>query len=93
MDIQTEVAPIEVAKLVEDAIFWFEQRIEALNDIVESEGHVILASQNGSESKMNAEQSTAFRAGIATAISIIGKFPLSLDRPTSQPFVPDELDD
>lgn len=38
MNTQTEVAPIEVAKLVEDAIFWFEQRIGALNDITECEG-------------------------------------------------------
>lgn len=64
MDIQTEVAPIEVAKLVEDAIFWFEQRIETLNDIVECEGNVVLASNNGEETKLNDEQSRAFKAGI-----------------------------
>ena len=84
MDIQTEVAPLEVAKLVEDAIFWFEQRIETLNDIVECEGNVVLASNNGEEKKLNDEQSRAFKAGISTAISIIGKFPLSLDRSTKQ---------
>ncbi len=84
MDIQTEVAPLEVAKLVEDAIFWFEQRIETLNDIVECEGNVVLASNNGEETKLNDEQSRAFKAGISTAISIIGKFPLSLDRSTKQ---------
>ena len=84
MDIQTEVAPLEVAKLVEDAIFWFEQRIDTLNDIVECEGNVVLASNNGEETKLNDEQSRAFKAGISTAISIIGKFPLSLDRSTKQ---------
>ena len=84
MNTQTEVAPIEVAKLVEDAIFWFEQRIGALNDITECEGTVVLASKNGEETKLNDEQSRAFKAGIKTAISIIGEFPLSLDRPTKQ---------
>ena len=44
MNTQTEVAPLEVAKLVEDAIFWFEQRIETLNDIAECKGGVVLAS-------------------------------------------------
>lgn len=91
MDIQTEVAPLEVAKLVEDAIFWFEQRIETLNDIVECEGNVVLASNNGEETKLNDEQSRAFKAGISTAISIIGKFPLSLDRSTKQ-FNVDDLE-
>ena len=84
MNTQTEVAPLEVAKLVEDAIFWFEQRIETLNDIAECKGGVVLASTNGEESKLNDEQSRAFKAGIKTAISIIGEFPLSLDRPTKQ---------
>ena len=91
MDIQTEVAPLEVAKLVEDAIFWFEQRIETLNDIVQCEGNVVLASNNGEETKLNDEQSRAFKAGISTAISIIGKFPLSLDRSTKQ-FNVDDLE-
>ena len=91
MDIQTEVAPLEVAKLVEDAIFWFEQRIETLNDIVECEGNVVLASNNGEETKLNDEQSRAFKAAISTAISIIGKFPLSLDRSTKQ-FNVDDLE-
>lgn len=91
MDIKTEVAPLEVAKLVEDAIFWFEQRIETLNDIVECEGNVVLASNNGEETKLNDEQSRAFKAGISTAISIIGKFPLSLDRSTKQ-FNVDDLE-
>ena len=91
MNTQTEVAPLEVAKLVEDAIFWFEQRIETLNDIVECEGNVVLASNNGEETKLNDEQSRAFKAGISTAISIIGKFPLSLDRSTKQ-FNVDDLE-
>ena len=93
MNTQTEVAPIEVAKLVEDTIFWFEQRMEMLNDIVESEGYVVLASANGEDKKMNDEQSEAFRTGIATAIGIIGKFPLSLDRPTDSFDVNADLDD
>lgn len=93
MNTQTEVAPIEVAKLVEDAIFWFEQRMEMLNDIVESEGYVVLAIADGDDKKMNDEQSAAFRAGIATAMSIIGKFPLSLDRSTSSFDVNSNLDD
>ena len=80
-----------MAKLVEDAIFWFEQRIETLNDIVECEGNVALASNNGEETKLNDEQSRAFKAGISTAISIIGKFPLSLDRSTKQ-FNVDDLE-
>jgi len=91
MNTQTEVAPLEVAKLVEDAIFWFEQRIETLNDIAECKGDVVLASTNGEESKLNDEQSRAFKAGIKTAISIIGEFPLSLDRPTKQ-FDVDDLE-
>ncbi|WPO67594.1 hypothetical protein SDC64_01195 [Acinetobacter haemolyticus] len=93
MDIKTEVAPIEVAKLVEDAIFQFEQRIEMLNDIVESEGYVVLASTDGDDKAMNDEQSAAFRAGVATAIRIIGKFPLTLDRPTSSFDVNSNIDD
>lgn len=84
MDTQTESASIEVAKLVEDTIFWFEQRIETLNDIADCEANVILASTNGEESKLNDEQSRAFKAGIKTAISIIGKFPLSLEHSTKQ---------
>lgn len=80
---QTVCAPLDVAKLVEDTVFWFEQRIEALNDIVESEGQVVLASKSGEDKKLDDGQSAAFRAGIATAISIIGKFPLSLDRPVN----------
>ena len=80
-----------MAKLVEDAIFWFEQRIETLNDIVECKGNVVLASNNGEETKLNDEQSRAFKAGISTAISIIGKFPLSLDRSTKQ-FNVDDLE-
>ena len=91
MNTQTEVAPLEVAKLVEDAIFWFEQRIETLYDIVQCEGYVVLASNNGEEKKLNDEQSRAFKAGISTAISIIGKFPLSLDRSTKQ-FNVDDLE-
>ncbi|WP_151789987.1 hypothetical protein [Acinetobacter junii] len=93
MDIKTEVAPIEVTKLVEDAIFWFEQRMELLNDIIESEGCVVLAKAGSDDKKMNDDQSAAFRAGIATAISIIGKFPLSLDRSTSSFDVNSNLDD
>jgi hypothetical protein len=91
MNTQTEVAPLEVAKLVEDAIFWFEQRIETLNDIAECKGGVVLAPTNGEESKLNDEQSRAFKAGIKTATSIIGEFPLSLDRPTKQ-FDVDDLE-
>jgi hypothetical protein len=33
---------------------------------------------------MNDDQSRAFKAGVKTALSIIGEFPLSLDRPTKQ---------
>lgn len=78
----TVSASMDVAKLVEDTIFWFEQRIEMLNDIIEAEGTVVLASSQGTDKELNDEQSRAFRAGLATAISIIGTFPLSLDRPT-----------
>ncbi len=39
--------------------------------------------------KLNDEQSVAFKAGISTAISLIGKFPLSLDRTVN----PIDLDD
>ena len=92
MDIQTEVAPLEVAKLVEDAIFWFEQRIETLKDIIECEGRVVLASSNGEDTRLNDEQSAAFKAGISTAISLIGKFPLSLDRAVKS-FDIDDLED
>ena len=76
------IASLEVAKLVEHTIFWFEERMEVLNDIIEAKGTVVLSSDNGEESELNEEQSSAFRAGIATAISLIGAFPLSLDRPT-----------
>lgn len=84
MDIQTEIAPLEVAKLVEDAIFWFEERIETLNDLAESKEPIVLASGSKKDLKMTDEQSRAFKAGIATAIKIIGEFPLSLDRSTKQ---------
>lgn len=83
MDDSTAYAPIEAAKIIEDTIFWFEQRIEALNDITECEGRVVLGSKNGEDIKLNDEQSQAFKAGVRTAISIIGKFPLSLDRPVN----------
>ncbi|WP_336939197.1 hypothetical protein [Acinetobacter modestus] len=75
---QTESVPLEVAEIIEKTIFWFEGRIEILKDISESEGNVILASRLG-EKKLNDEQSTAFKSGIATAIELIGKFPMSLD--------------
>lgn len=78
----TASVSVDVAKLVEDTIFWFEQRIEMLNDIIEAEGTVVLASQKGTDTELNDEQSRAFKAGLATAISIIGTFPLSLDQPT-----------
>ena len=42
--------------------------------------------------KLNDEQSVAFKAGISTAISLIGKFPLSLDR-TVNPIDLDDLED
>ncbi|WP_446906225.1 hypothetical protein [Acinetobacter baumannii] len=80
---QTAFADLNVAKLVEDTVFWFEQRIETLNDIVNCDGNVVLASEGG-EKKLNDEQSVAFKAGISTAISLIGKFPLSLDRTVNQ---------
>lgn len=83
MNIQTEVASLEVAKLVEDAIFWFEERIETLNDLANSKEPIVLASGNKKDLELTDEQSRAFKAGIATAIKIIGEFPLSLDRPTS----------
>ena len=83
MNIQTEVAPLEVAKLVEDAIFWFKERIETLNDLANSKEPIVLASGNKKDLELTDEQSRAFKAGIATAIKIIGEFPLSLDRPTS----------
>lgn len=86
---QTACAPLDVAKIVEDAIFWFEQRIETLNDIVGAEGTVVLASKNGEDKTLNDEQSIAFKAGVATAISIIGKFPLSLDQSVN----PIDIDD
>lgn len=91
MNMDTQTAPIEVAKLVEDTIFWFEQRIETLNDIADCEENVVLASTNGKESKLDDDQSRVFKAGIKTAISIIGKFPLSLDRSTKQ-FNVDDLE-
>lgn len=95
MDTRTESAPIEIAELVEDAIFWFEQRLEALNDIVESKGVVVLASNADDENKieLDEKQSAAFRTGVSTAIRIIGKFPLSLDRPTRSFDFNDETDD
>ena len=83
------IASLEVAKLVEDTVFWFEERIEILNDIVESEGQVVLASKTGEDRNLDDKQSAAFRSGIATAIGILGKFPLSLDRPVN----PINLDD
>ncbi|AUT33940.1 hypothetical protein BFR69_00865 [Acinetobacter pittii] len=85
---KTACADLDVAKLVEDTIFWFEQRMETLNDIANSEGNVVLASGDA-EKELNDEQSHAFKAGISTAISLIGKFPLSLDRPVN----PIDLDD
>ncbi|WOE42917.1 hypothetical protein [Acinetobacter chinensis] len=84
MNTQTEVAPIEVAKLVEDAIFWFEQRIDTLSDIAESKENIVIAKSIGDNLELTPEQSRAFKAGIATAIQIIGEFPLSVDRPTKQ---------
>lgn len=84
MNIQTEVAPLEVAKLVEDAIFWFKERIETLNDLANSKEPIVLASGNKKDLELTDEQSRAFKVGIATAIQIIGEFPLSLDRPTKQ---------
>ncbi|MBN6515525.1 hypothetical protein JZM36_01470 [Acinetobacter pittii] len=87
---QTAFADLNVAKLVEDTVFWFEQRIETLNDIVNCDGNVVLASEGG-EKKLNDEQSVAFKAGISTAISLIGKFPLSLDR-TVNPIDFDDLE-
>jgi hypothetical protein len=62
--------------------------METLNDIANSEGNVVLASGDA-EKKLNDEQSHAFKAGISTAISLFGKFPLSLDRPVN----PIDLDD
>ncbi|KQD49268.1 hypothetical protein ECE07_03740 [Acinetobacter pittii] len=85
---QTAFADLNVAKLVEDTVFWFEHRIETLNDIVNCDGNVVLAGEGG-EKKLNDEQSVAFKAGISTAISLIGKFPLSLDRTVN----PIDLDD
>lgn len=85
---QTACATLDVAKLVEDTVFWFEQRIETLTDIVNCEGNVVLAGEGG-EKELNDEQSVAFKAGISTAISLIGKFPLSLDRTVN----PIDLDD
>ncbi|HEN9526049.1 TPA: hypothetical protein ACRZR3_001255 [Acinetobacter baumannii] len=85
---QTVSATQDIAKLVEDTIFWFEQRMETLNDIADCEGNVVLAGEGG-EKELNDEQSRAFKAGISTAISLIGKFPLSLDRAVN----PIDLDD
>jgi hypothetical protein len=51
MNTQTEVASIEVAKLVEDAIFWFEERTELLSDIAECEGNITLANNAGDDVK------------------------------------------
>ncbi|HGH3665251.1 TPA: hypothetical protein ACJK7M_001132 [Acinetobacter baumannii] len=85
---QTACATLDVAKLIEDTVFWFEQRMETLNDIADSEGNVVLAGEGG-EKELNDEQSRAFKAGISTAISLIGKFPLSLDRSVN----PIDLDD
>lgn len=78
----TAFASMDVAKIVEDSIFWFEQRIEMLNDILEAKGTIVLANPDGTDLKLNDEQSVAFRAGMATAKSILGEFPLSLYRPT-----------
>ncbi|MER8256021.1 hypothetical protein ABS250_16730 [Acinetobacter nosocomialis] len=85
---QTVSATQDITKLVEDTIFWFEQRMETLNDIADCEGNVVLAGEGG-EKELNDEQSRAFKAGISTAISLIGKFPLSLDRSVN----PIDLDD
>ncbi|EHU1446253.1 hypothetical protein A1Z84_RS14440 [Acinetobacter baumannii] len=85
---KTACADLDVAKLVEDTIFWFEQRMETLNDIAGSVGNVVLAGEGG-EKELNDAQSLALKAGISTAISLIGKFPLSLDRSVN----PIDLDD
>lgn len=69
----------DVAKIVEDAIFWFEDRIETLNDLSESKGRIVLAQENNEDIKLNDDESRGFKAGVATAISILGRFPLSLD--------------
>ncbi len=48
---QTAFADLNVAKLVEDTVFWFEQRIETLNDIVNCDGNVVLAGEGGEKIK------------------------------------------
>lgn len=82
----------DVAKIIEDAIFWFEDRIETLNDLASSKEGIVIAIKGADDIKLSDEESRAFKAGITIAINIIGKFPLSLDG-TVESIDLDDLDD
>lgn len=73
--------PPEAAKMIQDAVFWYEQRTGTLADIAGCDGQVVLASSGHENIEFDSGQSAAFRAGIKTALSILGEFPLKLDKP------------
>lgn len=86
----------EVVGIIQNAIDWFDDRITSLKQIADSDsGKIILAKNNDSpEIELTDEQAKGFRAGVSTAISILGKFPISLSPSSNDdPLDEDDNDD
>lgn len=71
----------DAAKMIQDTIFWYEDRIETLKSLAESKNLIVLASEDGENVKFDEEQSVIFKAALQTAITLMGEFPLALDQP------------
>ena len=70
----------EVAEMVQESIDWFDERMNQLKEIAQCSEQVVIARSDGAQTELTEEQSRVFKAGIATAISLIGDFPLKLEQ-------------
>lgn len=75
----------EVQKIITDTINWYESQVQQINEVIDSEHDLTICGDGGFEKSLTTEESRIFRAGMVTALDLLGDFPLQIE-----PLNPDE---